>query len=61
MFLSVRSRGTSDESRSVVGENGGMNLTADPYCGDLILAALAIPYVDHPDYQQEWSPSLMAR
>lgn len=28
----------------------------DPYCGERILRALALPYADHPDYRDEWKP-----
>ena len=28
----------------------------EPYRGDLILRALALPYSDHPDYRDEWRP-----
>jgi hypothetical protein len=30
--------------------------TAEPYLGDLILRALALPYAHHPDYREEWRP-----
>jgi len=26
----------------------------EPYIGDVILRALALPYADHPDYREEW-------
>ena len=26
------------------------------YLADFVLAQLALPYADHPDYQQEWKP-----
>lgn len=32
------------------------DLTAEPYVGDVILRALALPYADHPDYREEWRP-----
>ena len=28
----------------------------DPYLGDVILQALALPHADHPDYRDEWRP-----
>ena len=31
------------------------NLATQPYCGDVILRALASVYKDHPDYRQEWA------
>ena len=34
---------------------GRRDMKAEPYCGDVILAALAAAYSDHPDYQQEWA------
>ncbi|HET6917608.1 MAG TPA: DUF6221 family protein [Acidimicrobiales bacterium] len=33
---------------------GARDEAAEPYCGDRILRALALPYADHPDYQEEW-------
>lgn len=30
--------------------------TAQPYVGDSILRALALPYAVHPDYREEWRP-----
>lgn len=34
---------------------GRRDMDAEPYCGDVILRALASVYADHPDYQQEWA------
>lgn len=34
---------------------GARDELADPYVGDLILRALAVPYVDHPDYDPSWA------
>jgi len=31
------------------------DMAAEPYVGDLILRALALPYVGHPDYREEWT------
>ena len=31
------------------------NLATQPYCGDVILRALAAVYKDHPGYRQEWA------
>jgi hypothetical protein len=28
----------------------------EPYVGDVILRALALPYADRPDYRDEWRP-----
>lgn len=33
---------------------GERDMKVEPYCGDVILAALAAVYADHPDYQKEW-------
>ncbi|MCR6706564.1 MAG: DUF6221 family protein [Cellulomonas sp.] len=35
---------------------GSRDEAADPYIGDLILRALALPYADHPDYDVAWRP-----
>lgn len=35
---------------------GTRDTTVEPYCGDLILLALALPYADHPDWREEWRP-----
>jgi hypothetical protein len=34
---------------------GSRDMDAEPYCGDVILSALAALYKDHPDYRQEWA------
>lgn len=34
---------------------GARDELSDPYVGDLILRALAAPYVDHPDYDPSWA------
>ena len=31
------------------------NLATQPYCGDVILRAIAAVYKGHPDYRQEWA------
>jgi hypothetical protein len=33
---------------------GTRDTVAEPYVGDLILRALALPYADHADYRDEW-------
>lgn len=33
---------------------GGRDEVAEPYCGDVILRALASVYADHEDFQSEW-------
>ena len=35
---------------------GSRDEVAEPYCGDVILCALASVYADHPDYRDEWKP-----
>lgn len=35
---------------------GRRDMAEEPYCGDVILSALAAVYKDHPDYRQEWAP-----
>jgi hypothetical protein len=34
---------------------GRRDEATEPYCGDVILSALAAVYRDHPDYRQEWA------
>ena len=33
---------------------GSRDMEKEPYCGDLILRALASVYADHPDFLEEW-------
>ena len=33
---------------------GPRDMDAEPFLGDLLRRALALPYRDQPDYQQEW-------
>jgi len=33
---------------------GARDETAEPYIGDVILRALALPYADHPDHDEAW-------
>ena len=35
---------------------GFRDTSTEPYLGDVILRALALPYADHPDYRGEWKP-----
>jgi len=35
---------------------GCRDMTEEPYLGDVILRALAAPYADHPDFNEEWRP-----
>jgi hypothetical protein len=31
-------------------------MTDEPYIGDQILRALALPFANHPDWREEWRP-----
>jgi hypothetical protein len=33
---------------------GWRDTATEPYIGDVILRALALPYADHPDFRDEW-------
>lgn len=35
---------------------GSRDSEAEPYVGDLILRLLALPFADHPDYDDSWRP-----
>lgn len=35
---------------------GTRDETAEPYLGDQLAKLLALPYVGHPDYREEWRP-----
>lgn len=35
---------------------GPRDETVEPYCGDVILRALALPYSFHKNYREEWKP-----
>lgn len=35
---------------------GSRDLSKDPYVGERILRALALPWANHPDYDERWKP-----
>ncbi|MEE1814225.1 DUF6221 family protein [Streptomyces sp. SP18ES09] len=56
--IGLREGEAPEDDRSCMG--CGLNMMEDPITADVnacpILRALALPYADHPDYQDSWRP-----